>query len=255
MRIRPALLRPRGIPPWGLRQVRTKRPQQSAERRYEPLAWRRRTTPANVVWRSEPENRLPNQSSGYEAVELHLVPVGDDGRLQVRDLTSLAHALPAHGRQHGTFTAVDALDVRTGGTEVVVTSAGRGTVAGLAVTRSGQRSIWAGLPRDMLGAVLDEEDLAGQLANMLATLVELPIPAPELMVPAVGIEPARMVSAGKVSDLPRSSASLGHGMPAHIRPPADDAVTFAALRAHRDDVAVELAARLVAEHKTAARIG
>lgn len=221
----------------------------------EPLVWRRLTTPANVVWRSELENRQPNQSSGYEAVELHLVPVGDDGRLQVRDLTSLAQALPAHGRQHGTFTVVDALDVRTGGTEVVVTNAGHGTVAGLAVTRSGQRSKWTGLPRDMLGAVLDEEDLAGQLANMLATLVELPIPAPELMTPAVGIEPARMVSVGKMSDLPRSSASLGHGMPAHIRPPADDAVAFTALRAHRDDIAVELAARLAAEHKTAARVG
>ena len=194
------------------------------------LVWRRQPSPASVAWRSDLENRIPNQSSGCEAVDLHLVPVADQGRLQVRDLTSLADTLPAHGRQHGSFTAVDALDVRHNGTEVVVTSRSRGTVAGLAVTRTGQRSAWAGLPRDILGAVLDEDNLTGQLATMLQTLVELPSPEPELVIPAVGIEPARMVSVGRVSDLPRSTASLGHGMPTHVRPPADDAVTVAASR-------------------------
>ena len=220
----------------------------------ERLTWQRVPSPPEVVWRGALEDRLPN-TNGYEAVELHLVPVGDDARLPVRDLTELSTTLPSHGRQHGIFSSVEALDARVDATKVTVVSTARGGAAGLGVTRSGQRSAWVGLPRDMLGAILDEADLADQLAKMLDTLTGLALPTSEFVIPVVGIEPARMVSVGRVANLPRTSAQFGHHMPEHLRPPVEDAVTFAAVRSHGKGVAVELAAKLAAEHKTPARRG
>jgi hypothetical protein len=106
----------------------------------------------------------------------------------------------------------------------------------------------------MLGAILDETHLADQLATMLDALTGLPLPAGDLMMPVVGIEPARMVSVGRVADLPRTSAQLGHGMPEYVRPAAEEAVPFKGILARSDDVATELAAKLVADHKSRARL-
>jgi hypothetical protein len=218
------------------------------------LAWRRLPSPPVVAWRSDLDNRLPNQSA-YEAVEVHLVPVGDDARLQVGELNKLSAVLPGYGRQHGVFSTVEALDVRFDAVGVVVSSTERGKVAGLAVNRSGQRSTWSALPRDMLGAILDPLHLTDQLTEMLDVLAELPLPAPELIVPAAGIESARLLAEGKVAELPRSSAQLGHGMPENVRPTAEDAVVSTALRTHGRDVAAELVARLVAEYRSVSRFG
>lgn len=215
------------------------------------LTWRRLSSPPTVIWRSELDNRLPSQS-GYEAVELHLVPVGDEARLQVSDLNRLKVALPGHGRRHGIFSATEALDALSDSAKAVALSRERGNVAGLAVTRSGQRSAWIGLPRDGLGAVLDESHLVEQLIDLLETITGLPVPAAELVVPAVGIEPATMVAVGSVAEMPRSSAGIGLGMPQYVRPAAEDAVASAAVTAHGKDVATELVARLVAEHRAKA---
>jgi hypothetical protein len=43
-------------------------------------------------------------------------------------------------------------------------------------------------------------------------------------------------------------------MPQHVRPAADDAVTPGALRTNSKNIAIELAARLVAEHRQNARL-
>jgi hypothetical protein len=217
------------------------------------LIWRRQPSPPEMRWRNELDNRLPNQG-GHEAVELHLVPVGDDARLQVSELTGLKATLPDHGRRHGVFSATEALEVLGDGTRAMAFSRERGKVSGLAVTRSGQRSIWIGLPRDMLGAVLDESHLTDQLVDLLDTLTSLPLPTAELVVPAIGIEPATMVAVGSVAQIPRSSAQIGHGMPRNVRPVVEDAVTWAALSTHSTDVAVELAARLTTEHRANAGI-
>jgi hypothetical protein len=217
------------------------------------LNWRPLASPPEVVWRSGLDSQLPIQS-GYEAVELHLVPVGYHTRLQVRELAGLKSSLPDHARRHGIFSPTEALDARGDATKTVVLSRERGRVAGIAVTRSGQRSTWVGLPRDGLGAVLDESHLTGQLVGMLDALASLPLPAAELVVPVVGIEPAAMVAVGSVTQMPRSSAQIGHGMPRHVRPAVEDTVAMAAVLTRAKDVAIELAARLVTEHRSAARL-
>lgn len=217
------------------------------------LTWHRLPSSPKVHWRNELDNRLPNQG-GYAAVELHLVPVGDEARLQVSELTGLKTALPDHGRRHGVFSATEALDAIGDSTKTTVLSRERGKVSGLAMTRAGQRSAWIGLPRDMLGAVLDESYLTDQLVDLLDTLTSLPLPTAELVVPAIGIEPATMVAVGSVTQIPRSSAQIGHGMPQNVRPVVEDAITLAAVSAHCKDVAIELAARLITEHRAKARI-
>jgi hypothetical protein len=217
------------------------------------LTWHPLPAPPAVLWRNDLDGRLPNQA-GNEAVELHLVPVGDQARLQVRELTGLKAALPDHGRRHGIFSPTEALDARADSTKTVVLSRERGRVAGLGVTRTGQRSSWLGLPRDMLGAVLDESHLTEQLVGMLAVLTSLPLPAAERVAPVIGIEPAAMIAIGSVAQIPRSSAQIGHGMPRSVRPAAGDAVAMAAIPVHGKDVASELAARLVTEHRSAAKL-
>jgi len=224
-------------------------PQSSVTR----LVWHRAQPPTDVTWRAGFENRLPYQS-GYEAVELHLVPVDDDARLQVRDLALLANSLPDIGRRAGIFSPTEALDARSDGANAFALSRERGAVAGLGVTRFGQRSAWIGLPRDSLGAILDETNLAQELARLLATLAKIDVPVPTRVIPFVGVEPAGMVSVGRVEDLPRTSAQLGHGMPQNIRPTADEAVDFSSIHVHGAEIAAELAARLAAEHKRAARL-
>lgn len=217
------------------------------------MAWRA-VAPAEVAWRMDLDHRLPNQS-GYEAVEVHLVPTDDRARLQMRDIAELSMILPGFGRQRGLFSTVEELDATSDTSRALVTTRARGRVAGIAVTRTGQRSIWTGLPRDTLGAILDETDLAQQLTTFLRILSELPIPDGGLLVPAVGIEPAAMLSIGTVAALPRSTAQFGHAMSQNLRPAAEDALDLATIAARPDDVAGELAARLIAEYKSVNRIG
>jgi hypothetical protein len=120
------------------------------------------------------------------------------------------------------------------------------------VTRSGQRSAWTELPRDTLGAVLDESHLADQLIGLLNALASVSLPTAELVVPAIGVEPATMVAIGSVTQLPRRSPGFGLSMPRNIRPEAEDAVTWAAVGAYGKDIAIELTARLITEHRAKA---
>ncbi|WP_020521665.1 toll/interleukin-1 receptor domain-containing protein [Catelliglobosispora koreensis] len=216
------------------------------------LTWLRQATPVAITWRSDLDGRLPNQN-GYEAVELHLVPVGDEARLQVKELAELSAALPDIGRRHQLFSSTEELDASADASKTWVLSKERGKVAGLTVTRSGQRTAWTALPRGTIGAILDEEHLVSQLKTMLDVLTSLPIPAAGLVVPAAGLEPANMISIGKVGVV-SNSASFGHGMPRNVRPVAEDAVSFAEIGRYAQQISAELAARIVAEHRSAARI-
>jgi TIR domain-containing protein len=217
------------------------------------LAWRRAPAPAEVVWRAVLEDQIPHQI-GYTAVEVHLVPVGDDGRLQVRDLNELALSLPGYGRQTKIFNVTEAINARATAAKAVAVSTARDGAAGIAVTRSGQRSAWTALPRDSLGAILDEAHLVDQITTLIDALTALSVPEAELVVPAVGVEPARMVSIGRVADLPRTSAQYGLTTTEYLRPAADDAVTLVDLRTHGREVAVELAARILVERSAPTRV-
>lgn len=215
------------------------------------LRWLRVDTPATVSWRTDLDHGVPNQQRA-EAVELHLLPIGDDARLQVRELAELRDTLTDFGRQQRVFSSAEGLDARADASKASVVSTRREAASGLAVTRSGQRSTWAALPRGPLSAILDEDHLAGQIQAMLRTLAAMPVPNADLVIPVVAIEPAMMITIGKADAPPSNIATFGIHMPQYIRPAYDEALSFSELAVHASAIGAELAARLKIEHKVAA---
>jgi hypothetical protein len=79
---------------------------------------------------------------------------GNDARLQVSELSELGERLPDYGRRHGVFTTLKALEAHADAAVARATSSGWANGKGLAVTRSGQRTAWAPLPRGPIGALI-----------------------------------------------------------------------------------------------------
>jgi len=104
-----------------------------------------------------------------------------------------------------------------------------GTVLGCRVATTGQTSAWSTLPGDMMGSILDREDLIERLGRLLRTAgAVMPGDARHLAL-AVGIDPLGMISEGKVTGVSRSSMRpLGSGNERLAVPP-DEAVTRAAI--------------------------
>lgn len=209
----------------------------------ERLAWRTLAGPLGAAWRSE----LIWGSGDFEppAVEVHLLPVGETPRLEVRRLGRLTEELAALGRQRGLFAAGE--DLRMDCSDQIAWAASadwkRGP-AGVAVQRTGARSAWIPLPRDMYGAILDPGDLAERIGGLLRLLTEISVTEPEHVALAIAVEPGTGLAEGKVGELPRAEADAGRPVP-HIRVRPDDELPFAQLSAYAADVGEELAARLM----------
>lgn len=214
------------------------------------LRWQSPAPPVSVSWRRDLDQRAQDRRLGAAAVEVHLAFAADDARLQVSELTTLADLLPDHGRQHGVFTRLEALHAHADSAVARVTSSGRDNEKALVVTRSGQRSAWAPLPRGQMGALLDRDDLIKQLTRMLNTLTALDLPHGDLVVPAIGLDPATMISYGTVN-VPSNTATYGFGQADHIHVSPDEAIDYGSVVARPADVAAELAARLIADHRAA----
>jgi hypothetical protein len=211
------------------------------------LRWRSPAPPVALSWRRDLDPTMPGQR-GAEAVEVHLAFPGNDARLQVSQLSDLEEQLPDHGRRHGLFTRLEALDSQADSTVARATSSGWNNAKGLAVTRSGQRSAWAPLPRGPIGALVDPDHLVGQVSGMLDALTALDLPHDALVVPAIGLDPATMISYGTVT-APGNSASFGHRQPDHIHVNPDEAIEYTSVATRSAEVAAELVARLVADHR------
>jgi hypothetical protein len=214
------------------------------------LSWQSPAPLVSVSWRSDLDQRAQDRRLGAAAVEVHLAFPAGDARLQVSELTTLADLLPDHGRQHGVFTRLEALHAQADSAVARATSRGRDNEKGLAVTRAGQRSAWAPLPRGQMGALLDQDDLIKQLTRMLNALTALNLPHGDLVVPAIGLDPATMISYGTVN-VPRNTATYGFGQADHIHVSPDEAIDYGSVVAHPADVAAELVARLIADHRAA----
>ncbi|MEV5207636.1 toll/interleukin-1 receptor domain-containing protein [Micromonospora sp. NPDC053740] len=117
------------------------------------LRWQSPAPPVSVSWRSDLDQRAQDRRLGPAAVEVHLAFPAGDARLQVSELSTLADRLPHHGRGNGVFTLLEALQAHADSAVARATSSGHDNEKGLAVTRSGQRSAWAPLPRGQMGRV------------------------------------------------------------------------------------------------------
>src|SRR5262249_53252324 len=99
-----------------------------------------------------------------------------------------------------------------------------------------------------IGALLDPDHLVGQISGMLDALTALDLLHDALVVPAIGLDPATMISYGTVT-APGNSASFGHRQPDHIHVNPDEPIEYTSVATRSPEVAAELVARLVADHR------
>ncbi|MBP2324934.1 nucleoside phosphorylase [Kibdelosporangium banguiense] len=210
------------------------------------LDWVVLDAPVDVQWRSD---LARGADSGPAALEVHLVPADASRRLEVRRLERLPDELDSLGRTLGLFNGTEKLwSGQTGVGAAVHTTEYETSPAGIAVLRSGQMSGWTPLPRDSMGAVLDPADLVSRIRRLLEILAAIDLtPAPGI-VPVIGIQPAIMVTEDSVQRMPRNRAS-GLGMRNEVRVLPDDSLPGEQFIRHPDEVAEELAARLMAEFR------
>jgi nucleoside phosphorylase len=199
------------------------------------------TRPVDVGWRTD----LTGDRSAVErcAVELHVVPVDDHGRVETRRLERLHDVLAAHGRAGGLFTSTERLtaDVLRHAAWVRTTPSPDGH-SGLAVYRTGQRTAWSPLPYNALGSVLDRAALGERIERWLRLLAEISgLPAPGAVALAAGLEPATGLVEHDLGALPRAG---GVCVEPRIRVLSHDAVPFSALLARPHEAADEITDRL-----------
>ncbi|WP_151492164.1 hypothetical protein [Micromonospora sp. ALFpr18c] len=101
-----------------------------------------------------------------------------------------------------------------------------------------------------MGVVLDRDDLIKQLTGMLNTLTALELPRGDLVVPAIGLDPATVISYGRVN-VPSNTATDGFRQADHVHVSPGEAIDYGSVVAHPTDVAAELVARLIADHRAA----
>ncbi|MDG5807963.1 hypothetical protein P9869_36015 [Streptomyces ossamyceticus] len=201
-----------------------------------PPAWRTLPEPLPVAW--IPDLVRP-RTAARTAVELHLIPHPPVEAPAVTRWEALKEGLVAAGREARLFTEDE--EVRQEDPAAAVGSSG----AGLAVTRSGQRSAWTGLPHDDSGAILDRDDLAIRLRRLLDALLRVPAPAPEGFGIALGVETGGLVvSEGPAHAAPHETVR-SRVSAAPLRLPADGVLARHELARRGSAVADELVERLL----------
>ncbi|WP_176946723.1 5'-methylthioadenosine/S-adenosylhomocysteine nucleosidase [Lentzea fradiae] len=199
------------------------------------VAARRVSGPVNVSWRAD----LTGTRSAVErcAVEVHLVPLDDYGRLAAPRLDQVPGVLSDHGRARGLFTGTERLTSDVVGEAAWVRSPpSPDGHRGLAVHRTGQRSAWLPLPGDARGPVLDRDELHARIERSLRWLAELAgLPTPAAVVLAAGLEPAAGLA---------ESRAGGFCTAAHLRVLSEEAVPLPVLLDRAGEAAEDLTARL-----------
>jgi hypothetical protein len=213
------------------------------------LTWQVLPEEAEVVWRTGIES-LSNawKRQWPAALEVHLVPC-DDARVPMSQLRSAESQMAAHAQAKGVIDVSSSVDTTSTHEVVMVSSrepynAGAG---GMAVLRNGQRSSWMTLPQAQLGSVLMRDGVVRMIRTMLSALVGLAPSLPEKVIPTAGIDPVRLVRLGDESDLRSGIVSMPMFRRSVLRLSADEHLTAAELSGMTDQVAVELAERLIAE--------
>ncbi|MDX3641977.1 5'-methylthioadenosine/S-adenosylhomocysteine nucleosidase [Streptomyces sp. MB09-02B] len=114
--------------------------------RTDELIWQPLDPPAGLAWHRD---LVPSSAymSGPALLEIHLAPVSATSRVTATRMQQLADELVNLGRLNGLFSNTERVEIGSSAEMTVVSVAGRdGRSAGLAITRSGQRSAWESLP-------------------------------------------------------------------------------------------------------------
>lgn len=207
-----------------------------------------------IQWRNEFALGGQGQQFSQTTIEAHVLP-SPAVPLSARALAGVGDALAGRLRRSGLVDERAGLDMRTVQDAIYLllgddgpagwNSAAEGRTLGLRIGSSGQVSVWASLPGDGLGAILDPAELPLQIAGMLRMVGHTQaISSPHVAI-AVGVAPIGTLAIGKVSDMPRSSAQLlkMSDQPLQVEP--DELVTVTGLDAGAPEVGGILSRRLI----------
>jgi hypothetical protein len=214
------------------------------------LIWQPLTERPAVSWRGDLVGRYMQSTAAL--VELHLVPVAPLN-IEVRRLSTVGDELAAVGRSAGLFSSGQALTVDANDQRAyaIAQPARQVDESGLAVTRTGQRSVWHALPHDNMGAVFDPDDLRPRLTALLGLLRSISLPDPERIAFALRIEPLMLLSFASASTVGhRSQAQMPFASRNSCSVDHTDALDTTALDANLADAAEELTARMAAALKS-----
>lgn len=222
------------------------------ERKPASLSFERLAQVANAPW-------LVGASRGWSTgtvLETHAIPIPEN-RLSATVLSNMPARLARAGREHALFPEDAALDtaVREESAQASTRPDRQVPVAGARIASSGTVSVWVALPSDMLGVILDQSDVAGRLARLLRFAADL-LPKDGKVAIGVGLSGLGSVSEGSIADLGRrSSASLAgflrQAEAALVEP--RDSVSVGALPGGADEIATELATRLLLRFREVTR--
>lgn len=226
-----------------------------------PLAFEPLSQTPEINWRDEWIDRRLAGTHQSSFVELHVVPL-EQGRIPTRVLKQASVQLINGLRQSGAVSAATGLEVSDGPEATVVEVSPRdgrdggwnqprpGSLLGVRLSADGQISLWATLPSDGMGAILDLGNLTSQLTDMLRCIGVINVHAAGRFAVAIGIGGSTLlVSLGTVSGTSRTSASMGTGRGGPIRVFPDESVSESAFGAGAHEVARILATALVDEFR------
>lgn len=220
-----------------------------------PFAQQSLSGPVQVPWRREQASLL--QPRDHIAVlEVHVLPIEQTSLRPVAALGDTATRLATDARQQGFFGHGDALDInadttnawavrndpnhRSGWNEVSADP-----YAGVYIRRDGALSAFQALPRDMLGSLINEADLIQRFTVLLRHLTPY-LPESVNITVAAAVDPADSVVEGDPHGVGnRNSGHMGFGRDTALRAEPADQIATASLAPHLNEVARDLAARLI----------
>lgn len=212
--------------------------------------------PVGFTWRSD---WAQAHRGGYQArphAELHVKQVGGTP-IPTRLMDSMGKRLVRVVRASGIVPDQVGLNLTESEREVVVDIAApdrsRGIDAvdpasfgGLRLGQDGQASAWWRLPHDMLGAMVNGDNVREMTAQALHLCNDILEPdADARFAVALGVEGTMVTAVDTLASTTRSSASMGlHDEPRRVLP--DESVSAAGLSVGASELANELARQLVA---------
>ncbi|MEV0139592.1 5'-methylthioadenosine/S-adenosylhomocysteine nucleosidase [Streptomyces globisporus] len=220
-------------------------PDFSTSRRLDDeLVWQTLEQPAGVSWR---KNLIPTSkyTSGASLLELHLVPVPATSRVPAVRMQQLTAELVDLGRAEGFFTNLEHVEAYDSAEVALVAVKERhDRSAGIAITRSGQRSAWEALPHPGLSYVLDEDRTRDRIEILLKILDSIVSPVASHYAPAVAVENTRMVTVERLSEVnPHSARIRTTDAPIEVQP--EEAIGVEMISRCGRELAEELTARLI----------
>ena len=213
---------------------------------YEPLA-----SPISAPWQTFARHGWRSTAT---IVELMAIPIAP-AMVSASVLSAMPSRLARAGREHGLFDDSMALDSgATGSTAHSATRPDRNVpIAGVGITATGTVTVWQEMPSDMLGVILDRADLAGRISTMLRLAGELQSSGSVAL--AIGLHGLGSATEGSAADLGRrnsaSMAGFGYDKAALVEP--RDSIPAAVIPRAADEIAAELAMRLIFAFRDAVR--